>query len=81
MSILIGAVLLGLIPAFIAHQKGHSFWTWWLGGSLLFILALPMAIMEKPSASKFQICPHCQTVIPKLATVCPRCTRDIVRAA
>ena len=27
---------LGLIPAFIAYRKGHSFWTWWLFGATLF---------------------------------------------
>lgn len=31
-----------------AH-KGHSFWTWWIFGALLFIVALPMAIVLKPA--------------------------------
>jgi hypothetical protein len=41
------AVVLGLIPAFLARRKGRSFWWWWLGGfvawlpSLVLVLVLP----------------------------------------
>lgn len=38
------AVALGLIPASIASSKGHSFFLWWVYGSLLFIFALPHSI-------------------------------------
>lgn len=48
MEILIVAVLLGLIPAAIASKKGRSFATWWFFGAMLFIVALPMALMMKP---------------------------------
>lgn len=48
MEILIFAVLLGLIPAAIASKKGRSFGTWWFFGAMLFIVALPMALMMKP---------------------------------
>jgi hypothetical protein len=48
MTILVLAVLLGLVPAAIAHGKGRSFVQWWMFGVLLFIVALPMAIMLKP---------------------------------
>lgn len=34
------AALLGLIPAYIAEQKGHSFGKWWIYGWLLFIVAI-----------------------------------------
>jgi len=47
MEVLIFAVLLGLIPAAIASKKGRSFSTWWFFGALLFIVALPMALMMK----------------------------------
>jgi len=40
--------LLGLIPAFIAQRKGRSFLEWWLFGTGLFPLALPMALRLKP---------------------------------
>ena len=41
---------LGLIPAVIAHRKGHHFWTWWIFGATFFILALPLAILLDPAA-------------------------------
>lgn len=48
MELLIVAALLGLIPASIASTKGRSFGTWWFFGAMLFIVALPMALMMKP---------------------------------
>jgi hypothetical protein len=50
MEIFIFAVLLGLIPAAIASHKGRSFALWWFYGALLFIVALPMALLMKPKA-------------------------------
>lgn len=43
-----GLVLLGLIPAYVAHKKGRSFFTWWFFGASLFPIALPMAFLLKP---------------------------------
>ncbi|MGN0572944.1 MAG: zinc metalloprotease HtpX family protein [Acutalibacteraceae bacterium] len=43
MEMFIGVLLaipLGLIPAFIAKKKGHSFGLWWLYGWALFIVAI-----------------------------------------
>ena len=34
------AALLGLIPANIAKNKGHSFGLWWFYGWMLFIAAI-----------------------------------------
>lgn len=48
MEVLIFFVLLGLIPAAIASNKGRSFALWWLYGASLFIVALPMALLMKP---------------------------------
>jgi hypothetical protein len=45
LTILILTCLLGLIPAYIAHQKGRSFVLWWQYGAMLFIVALPHALM------------------------------------
>jgi len=45
---LVIAALLGLIPGSIASKKGHSFGLWWFFGFMLFIAALPMAIILKP---------------------------------
>jgi hypothetical protein len=41
--------LLGLIPGAIASKKGRSFALWWFFGAMLFIVALPMAILMKPA--------------------------------
>lgn len=51
-TIIVLAILIGCIPGAIAQSKGHSFILWWLFGTLLFILALPCALMlsdQRPS--------------------------------
>ncbi|MBR1151200.1 hypothetical protein [Bradyrhizobium sp. JYMT SZCCT0428] len=48
MEILIFAVLLGLIPAFLAKKKGRSFGLWWFYGACIFIVALPHALLMEP---------------------------------
>jgi cytochrome c-type biogenesis protein len=39
---------LGLLPAFIAYQKGRHFFTWWMFGLVLFPVALVAAWFLKP---------------------------------
>jgi hypothetical protein len=48
MTILVIAIVIGLIPAKIAHDKGRNFWQWWAFGAALWIIATPMAILLKP---------------------------------
>jgi hypothetical protein len=43
-------VVLGFVPGAIAKNKGHSFGLWWLFGAVLFPVALPLALIVKPSA-------------------------------
>jgi hypothetical protein len=43
------AMLLGVITGAIAQKKGESFLLWWLFGTLLFIIALPMVLLIKGS--------------------------------
>jgi hypothetical protein len=52
MEILVLAIVIGLIPAKIAHDKGHNFWQWWAFGALLWIVATPMAILLKPMSDE-----------------------------
>jgi membrane protein implicated in regulation of membrane protease activity len=47
MEILIFAILLGLIPAVIAKNKGRAFFPWWVYGVFLFIIALVHALLLK----------------------------------
>jgi hypothetical protein len=43
-------LLLGIVSGAIAKNKGHSFGLWWLFGAVLFPIALPLALIMKPSA-------------------------------
>lgn len=42
------AVVIGMIPAAIAHYKGRNFFGWWLYGTALWIVATPHAIVAEP---------------------------------
>jgi hypothetical protein len=87
MGFLVIAVLIGLIPAAIAHNKGHSFAVWWLYGFLFFIVALPCALVMQPRPAELERrrmgegglrkCPHCAELIKADARVCRFCGRDL----
>ena len=47
LAIIIVYSLLGLIPAFIAKNKGKNFITWWIYGTLLFPIALVHSLVSK----------------------------------
>ena len=68
------ALFIGIIPAIIAKNKGKNPFLWYIYGVLLFIVALPHALIMK---SNYQ-CPHCRSNIDPEATVCPRCSKDII---
>ena len=48
--ILVFLALLGLIPAFIARDKGRDFATWWVFGAFLFLPALIWAMCLYPNS-------------------------------
>lgn len=85
MTFLLLIMLLGLIPAFIAQAKGRSAFAWWIYGALLFIVALPHALLLSPrpaDASRLdkparRPCPHCAEDILPAATLCPFCKQTV----
>lgn len=64
MGFVIIYVLEGLMPAVIAKSKGRSFLTWRIYGMLLFIVAIPYALILKLGW---------KAVDHKIAIKCPYC--------
>jgi hypothetical protein len=49
LEVILSAAVIGVIPALIAQRKGHSFFVWWFFGAMMFVFALPAALMLKPN--------------------------------
>ncbi|MDP9226836.1 MAG: hypothetical protein M3P18_23935 [Actinomycetota bacterium] len=65
---------LALVPAFIARQKNQGFWTYYVFGLLLWIVAVPVALLIK---DKRRHCPFCIEAIDDDARACPHCRRAL----
>jgi hypothetical protein len=86
MEFLVLAVLIGLIPAAIARNKGRSFVGWWIYGALLFIVALPHSLLmggrgveavPAGPAPTLRPCPSCAEMIQPAARICRFCGREV----
>jgi len=78
--------IIGCIPAAIAKSKGRSFFTWWVYGALLFIVALIhslvinkdiRAIEDAMQNEGFVRCPYCAEMVKTEAVKCKHCGSDI----
>jgi hypothetical protein len=73
-------MLLGVITGAIAQKKGEPFFLWWMFGTFLFIIALPLVIiMPAKSAGRnmgMKNCPYCGTSMNTSVMKCPNCKRS-----
>jgi hypothetical protein len=76
------AIFIGLLPAFIARSKGKNFMLWWFYGVMLFIVALPHALLIRAESKKreqetgsggLKKCFYCSESIYREAKVCNYC--------
>ena len=85
MEYVIVLAILGLIPAFIAQQKGRNFIAWWVYGFFLFLIALIHSLFLKEELVKQENvktrtlkanekeCPFCVGHINLDAVTCYHC--------
>jgi hypothetical protein len=74
---------LGVLPAWIAERKGRNGFGWWVYGTLMFVVALPHALLlddaeeDFDRSPSFKRCPFCAERIRFDATICRFCNRDM----
>lgn len=76
LEILILAAALGLLPAFIARDKGRNFFKWWAYGALVFIIALPHSLMLPSMGVKK--CPYCKSMVRADSPYCRHCGHEFM---
>jgi predicted amidophosphoribosyltransferase len=68
------------MPAFMAKNKGRSFFLWLIYGLVpVWPIQILHALFLKPNefASGMKKCPQCASVIPKMAKICSNCRTNL----
>lgn len=87
MSTLVFMLILAIIPAVIAKHKGRNFFTWYVYGYFLWLIALVHSIVmsktkelreqELLDSLEYVRCPHCLEIIRNGASICPHCQKRL----
>jgi hypothetical protein len=79
-GVLVGAIVLWIIPIFVAVSQGrakdraglaYGLFLGWIGVIIL-------AFLPTREGDRFRECPHCREKMRRDASVCPHCQRDVV---
>lgn len=72
-------LLLAIIPAMIASNKGRSFAPWYFYGLAFFLIALIHSLLIKPDENTpgMKKCPQCSSIIPEASKICPACRSEL----
>jgi hypothetical protein len=74
-QVLAAAGLLGLIVGIVADKRRRSFVGWWIFGTALFIVALPLVFILPALDDPWSLkrCPKCAEMIWREASTCQFC--------
>ena len=90
MEFLVFAVIFGIIAGLIAQSKGRSFLLWAFYGTMIAIVAIPHALLLKPTRKVEEAtaaedgyvkCPACAEMVKREARICKHCRTELTPQA